>query len=82
MIFTGANATLSITNPIWTALGANPGLRDEKPTVNHVSYDMACLQPMHSLEMVACTSNLFYGYVLLLYTNRKTVSHHIIMVIK
>jgi hypothetical protein len=32
------SATLSTKNPTWTALGMNPGLRSEKPTINHLSY--------------------------------------------
>jgi hypothetical protein len=49
MILTGENrrtrrktctsATLSITNPTYTALGANKGLRDEKPATNYLRYD-------------------------------------------
>ena len=27
-----------ITNPIWTALGSNPGLCDERPVTNHLSH--------------------------------------------
>jgi hypothetical protein len=52
MIFIGENwrtrrkihpsATLSTTNPTWTALGANPGLCGEKPATNRLSYGTAC----------------------------------------
>jgi hypothetical protein len=31
------SATLSITSPTWTDLGANPGLRGEKPATNRLS---------------------------------------------
>jgi hypothetical protein len=33
--------TLPTTNPTWTALGANPGLRGEKPAANRLSYGTA-----------------------------------------
>jgi hypothetical protein len=32
---------LSTINPTWTALGANPGLRGEKPATNRLSYGTA-----------------------------------------
>jgi hypothetical protein len=35
---TCSSATLSITNPIWTSLGANPGLRGGQPTTNRLCY--------------------------------------------
>jgi hypothetical protein len=48
MLLTGENrrtpgkacpsATLFTTNPTWTALGANPGLRGEKPSTNRLNY--------------------------------------------
>jgi hypothetical protein len=49
MILTGENrrtrrktchsATLSTTNPTWIDPGANPGLRGERPAINHLSHD-------------------------------------------
>jgi hypothetical protein len=33
-------ATLSTTNPTWI-LGANPGLRGERPVTNYLSHDAA-----------------------------------------
>jgi hypothetical protein len=51
MVLTGANrstrretcrsATLSNTNPTWTGLELNPGLRVEKPTANSLSHAAA-----------------------------------------
>jgi hypothetical protein len=35
------SATLSTTNPTRTALGANPGLRGEKPATNRLRYGTA-----------------------------------------
>lgn len=35
------SVTSSIKNPIWTDLGANWGLRGEKPATNGLSYDTA-----------------------------------------
>jgi hypothetical protein len=35
------SATLSTTNPTWTDLDANPGLRGKKPATNRLSYGMA-----------------------------------------
>jgi hypothetical protein len=35
------SATLSASNPTWTALGANTGLRGENSITNHLSYGMA-----------------------------------------
>jgi hypothetical protein len=35
------SATLSTTNPTWTSLCANPGLRGEKPATNRISYATA-----------------------------------------
>jgi hypothetical protein len=32
------SATLSTTNPTWIDPGANPGLRGERPTTNHLSH--------------------------------------------
>jgi hypothetical protein len=32
------SATLSTTNPTWTALGLNTGSRSVKPATNHLSY--------------------------------------------
>jgi hypothetical protein len=51
MILTGENrnirretypsASLSTTNPAWTSLGVNVGLRDEKQATNRLSYGWA-----------------------------------------
>jgi hypothetical protein len=48
------SATLSTTNPTWIDLGANPGLRGERPATNDLShgtalqyffrYDMSCFK--------------------------------------
>jgi hypothetical protein len=35
------NATLSTTNPTWTDLGSNPGLRGERPATSRLSHDTA-----------------------------------------
>jgi hypothetical protein len=35
------SATISTTNPSWTAVGANPGLHGEKPVTNRKSYSTA-----------------------------------------
>jgi hypothetical protein len=35
------SATLSTTNPTWTDLGANPGLRGEKMATDRLSYGTA-----------------------------------------
>jgi hypothetical protein len=35
------SATLYTTNPTWTDLGSNPGLRGEKPATNRLSNDTA-----------------------------------------
>ena len=32
------SATLSTTNPTWTGLGVNPGLRGERPTTNRLGH--------------------------------------------
>jgi hypothetical protein len=37
----GFSATLFTTNPKWTALGANPVLRGEKPATDHLYYSTA-----------------------------------------
>ena len=37
------NSTLSITNPIWTDPGLNPGLRGERPATNSLSHGTAPL---------------------------------------
>jgi hypothetical protein len=35
------NATLSATNPTWTDMGSNPGLRGERPSTNRLSHGTA-----------------------------------------
>jgi hypothetical protein len=35
------SATLSTTNPTWTDLRSNPGLRGERPATNCLSHGMA-----------------------------------------
>lgn len=35
------SATLSTTDPTWSALGVNPGVRGENPTAIRLSYDTA-----------------------------------------
>jgi hypothetical protein len=35
------SATLSTTNPTWTDLGSNPGLRGRRPAANHMSHGTA-----------------------------------------
>jgi hypothetical protein len=35
------SATLSTTNPTWTDLGVNTGLRGQRPTVNHLNHGTA-----------------------------------------
>jgi hypothetical protein len=35
------SAILSTTNPTWTDLGSNPGLRGERPATNHLSHGTA-----------------------------------------
>jgi hypothetical protein len=35
------SATLSTTNPTWTDLGSNPGLRGERPATNRLSHGTA-----------------------------------------
>jgi len=35
------SATLSTTNPTWIDLGANPGLRGERPATNHLRHGTA-----------------------------------------
>jgi hypothetical protein len=37
----GLSAILSATNPTWTELGAERGLRDETPAINRLSYGAA-----------------------------------------
>jgi hypothetical protein len=37
------SATLSTTNPTWTDLGANPGLRGERPVTSRLSHGTASL---------------------------------------
>jgi len=37
------SATLSTTNPTWTDLGVNPGLRVEMLATNRLSYGMASI---------------------------------------
>jgi hypothetical protein len=37
------SATLSTTNPIWTDLGLNPGLRGDRPATNGLSHGAAHL---------------------------------------
>jgi hypothetical protein len=36
---TRPSATLSITSFTWTAMGSNPGIRNERPVINCMSYD-------------------------------------------
>jgi hypothetical protein len=38
---TWPNATLSITNPVWTDPGAKPDLRRKRPATYRLSYDTA-----------------------------------------
>jgi hypothetical protein len=38
------SATLSTTNPTWTAVDAKPGLHGEKPAANRLSYDRVRIQ--------------------------------------
>jgi hypothetical protein len=40
---TSAGATLSTTNPTWTALGTHLGNHGEKLAINNLSYDMSSL---------------------------------------
>jgi hypothetical protein len=35
-------ANFPTANPVWNDLGANPGLRDERPETNHLSHGTAC----------------------------------------
>jgi hypothetical protein len=40
---TCSSATLPTTNPTWTELGSNPGLRGERPATNRLSHGTAFL---------------------------------------
>jgi hypothetical protein len=42
------SVTLSITNPTWTNMDANPGLRGEKPAINRLSHARAYLNCLPS----------------------------------
>jgi hypothetical protein len=50
------NTTLSITNPAWTGLGANPGLRGEKPATNRLSYGTDLLYPLNIVRTTICSA--------------------------
>jgi hypothetical protein len=41
------SATLSTTNPTWTGLWSNPGLRGERSATNRLSHGTALWQPYH-----------------------------------
>jgi hypothetical protein len=55
------NPSLSATNPKWTVLGSDPGLRGEKPPTNH---------PFHTVDFIENTQMCddMYTIVLPLYT--------------
>jgi hypothetical protein len=41
---TSASANFSTTNPMWTGLEMNPGLRSEKPMSSHLRYGITTVQ--------------------------------------
>jgi hypothetical protein len=44
------SSTLSTTNPTWIDMGANPGLRGERPATNDLSHGLRPPQPIQSLS--------------------------------
>jgi hypothetical protein len=53
------NATLCITNPIWTDAGANPDLRGERPATNSLSHGMNILR-----QPVTFAKDCYKAYVI------------------
>jgi hypothetical protein len=56
------SATLSTTNPTWIELGANPGLRSERPATNRLSHGTATKNS--SVEYLVSVHDVKYLFIL------------------